>query len=97
MILGMPGSGKRTVIIALLKALTQLKKRVLMISHTTSSCDKLVAELKESGASHFVRVAGSLNSIDSKIVAQTVVPKQFKKMTDVKACIEENFVYACSC
>jgi DNA replication ATP-dependent helicase Dna2 len=50
LILGMPGSGKTTVIAAIIKALVRMGKTVLVTSYTHSAVDTILLKLKEEGA-----------------------------------------------
>jgi len=47
MILGTPGSGKTTAIVALIKVLAKLKKRVLLVNFTNQAIDNVLVRLKE--------------------------------------------------
>ena len=46
MILGTPGSGKTSAIVALLKILNHLEFKVLVVSHTNQAIDNLLLRLK---------------------------------------------------
>ena len=47
LILGMPGTGKTTVIAALIKALVDLGKTVFLTSHTHSAVDTILLKLND--------------------------------------------------
>lgn len=47
LVLGVPGSGKTTVIVALIKTLVQLGKTVLLTSYTHSAVDNILLKLKD--------------------------------------------------
>lgn len=47
MILGTPGSGKTSAIVALLKILNHLEFKVLVVSHTNQAIDNLLLRLKQ--------------------------------------------------
>ena len=61
MILGTPGSGKTTSIVALIKILALMKKRVLLVNFTNVSVDNILVRLKESGFNNFIRVTNSIS------------------------------------
>lgn len=47
LILGMPGTGKTTVIAALIRALVAMGQRVLLTSYTHSAVDNILMKLKD--------------------------------------------------
>ena len=46
LVLGMPGTGKTTVVVALIKALVNLGKTVFLTSYTHSAVDNILLKLK---------------------------------------------------
>ena len=54
---GMPGTGKTTVIVALVRLLVQtMNKKVLLTSYTHSAVDNILLKLKQYGDIHFTRL-----------------------------------------
>lgn len=47
MVLGTPGSGKTTAIVALIKVLAKMKQRVLLVNFTNQAIDNVLVRLKE--------------------------------------------------
>lgn len=64
MVLGTPGSGKTTAIVALVKILAKMKQRVLLVNFTNQAIDNVLIRLKDSGFNSFVRVTNNINSVD---------------------------------
>lgn len=56
LVLGLPGAGKTTAIVAILRALAAIGKRVLLSSYTNSAVDNVLTKLARSGYTNFVRV-----------------------------------------
>jgi len=66
LVLGVPGSGKSTLISVLLQILALEKKKVLITTHTNSALDNVLIKLKECGAK-FVRVSNNKDSVHPAI------------------------------
>ena len=49
LVLGIPGSGKTTAIVVLIKILALMKKRVLVVSYTNNAIDNVLNHLKDTG------------------------------------------------
>jgi superfamily I DNA/RNA helicase len=64
MILGTPGSGKTTTIVALVKILAKMKQRVLLCNFTNQAIDNILIRLKETGFTNFIRVTNNPASVD---------------------------------
>jgi DNA replication ATP-dependent helicase Dna2 len=62
LILGMPGTGKTTVIVALIKALVELGKTVFLTSYTHSAVDTILLKLKDSADFGILRI-GNLDKV----------------------------------
>ena len=62
LILGMPGTGKTTVIAALIKMLVGLGKTVFLTSHTHSAVDTILLKLKDGVDFEILRV-GNMNKV----------------------------------
>lgn len=56
LVLGMPGAGKTTAVIAMLRALAAAGKRVLLTSYTNSAVDNVLLKLADVGETNFVRL-----------------------------------------
>ena len=66
LLLGMPGTGKTTTIVFLLRLLIARGARVLLAAYTNSAVDNVLLKLKEQGFDEFVRV-GNPNSMRAEI------------------------------
>lgn len=62
LVLGMPGTGKTTVIVALIKTLVQLGKTVLLTSYTHSAVDNILLKLKDDADFGILRI-GNLDKV----------------------------------
>jgi DNA replication ATP-dependent helicase Dna2 len=49
LVLGTPGSGKTTAIVALIKILAKMRQKVLLVNFTNLAIDNVLVRLKESG------------------------------------------------
>jgi len=58
----MPGTGKTTVIVALIKTLVQLGKTVLLTSYTHSAVDNILLKLKDDADFGILRI-GNLDKV----------------------------------
>ena len=56
LVLGMPGAGKTTAVVAMVRALAAAGKRVLLTSYTNSAVDNVLLKLAKTGDVPFVRV-----------------------------------------
>lgn len=56
LVLGMPGSGKTTAIVAMVKALVRQGKSVMLTSYTNSAVDNILLRLEADGDVPFVRL-----------------------------------------
>lgn len=63
MVLGTPGSGKTTAIVALIRILASMKKRVLLVNFTNQAIDNVLLRLHESGFKQFVRITNNISSV----------------------------------
>ena len=67
LVLGVPGSGKTTSIVVLLRILAKMRKKVLVVSLTHSSVDNVLLRLQASGFHDFVRVTRNVDSVHEDI------------------------------
>lgn len=66
LILGVPGAGKTTAVIAMIRALEMAGKRVLLVSYTNSAVDHVMLKLASQGFENFVRI-GRTNRVNSRL------------------------------
>ncbi|TCD66888.1 Tripartite DNA replication factor [Steccherinum ochraceum] len=75
LILGMPGTGKTTVIATLIKALVHMGKSVLLTSYTHSAVDTILMKLKE-GVDFTILRLGSLDKIHPEVQGFTLAARR---------------------
>jgi DNA replication ATP-dependent helicase Dna2 len=56
LVLGVPGAGKTTAIVGMIKALASEGKRVLLMSYTNTAVDHVMLKLQSSGFDNFLRI-----------------------------------------
>ena len=56
LVLGVPGAGKTTAVVAMIKALEMSGKRVLLVSYTNSAVDHVMIKLASQGFENFIRI-----------------------------------------
>lgn len=66
-IFGTPGSGKTTTVVALIKSLVELGKKILVVSFTNSAVDNILIKLKKGQFNEFVRIANNTILVDKCI------------------------------
>ncbi|KAH8871384.1 DNA replication ATP-dependent helicase/nuclease DNA2 [Schistosoma japonicum] len=66
LIKGYPGSGKTETLVALLRVLILLKKRILVAAHTHSAVDNLLLRLCQTGETRVIRL-GQIDRINSDL------------------------------
>lgn len=97
LILGMPGTGKTTVIAQLIKMLVSSKKSVLLTSYTNSAVDNILLKVKEHGID-FLRI-GNPSRIHQDI--REYIPGESGKVVDsydsFKKVYLEPYVVASTC
>ena len=94
MVLGTPGSGKTTTEVALIKILAQMKKKVLVVTHSHQALDHLLFTLKESNFHHFVRVASSKNSVNKDLHDYVKTTRDFENMDQIQDMLDTIYIYA---
>jgi DNA replication ATP-dependent helicase Dna2 len=64
LVLGVPGAGKTTAIVGMIKALASAGKRVLLVSYTNAAVDHVLLKLAAGGFDNFLRLGrkGRVNS-----------------------------------
>nr|CAH8857042.1 unnamed protein product [Trichobilharzia regenti] len=81
LIKGYPGSGKTETLVALLRVLILLKKRILVAAHTHSAVDNLLLRLCQTGESRVLRL-GQINRIHTNLLKYSL---EFKLNTFLKS------------
>jgi len=56
LVLGVPGAGKSTAVVGMIRALAELGRKVLLVSYTNSAVDHVMLKLASLGFERFVRV-----------------------------------------
>ena len=84
MVLGIPGSGKTTAIVVLIRILAAMRQRVLVVSFTNSAIDNVLGRLKMSGFNNFVRVTNNVASVDEPIQANVRNYTMFESMNQIE-------------
>ncbi|CAH8853781.1 unnamed protein product [Trichobilharzia szidati] len=74
LIKGYPGSGKTETLVALLRVLILLKKRILVAAHTHSAVDNLLLRLCQTGESRILRL-GQINRIHTNLLKYSLESK----------------------
>lgn len=80
MVLGIPGSGKTTAIVVLIRILAAMRQRVLVVSFTNSAIDNVLGRLKTSGFNNFVRVTNNIASVEETVQANVRTYAMFESM-----------------
>lgn len=67
LVLGVPGAGKTTAIVGMIKALAAVGKRVLLVSYTNAAVDHVMLKLISGGFENFLRL-GRPGRVNSRLV-----------------------------
>lgn len=97
LVYGVPGSGKTTSIVVLLRILAKLRKRVLVVSLTHYSIDNVLLRLQATGFNDFVRVTRNVESVHEDIQSNVYSAHELDTMDKIRQVFEENFIYATIC
>ena len=97
MVLGTPGSGKTTAIVALIKVLAKMKQRVLLVNFTTQAIDNVLVRLKEQGFNDFIRVTNNISSVDEAIRGNVKTYNMFDNMSQIKETFAKTYIYGTTC
>ena len=84
MVLGSPGSGKTTAIVALIKILAKMKQHVLLVNFTNQAIDNVLIRLKEQGFNQFIRVTNNISSVDEIVRPNVKTYSMFDSMNQIK-------------
>lgn len=96
LILGMPGTGKTTVIAQLIRFLVENGKTVLLTSYTHSAVDNILIKLLKSGID-IVRLGSSLSRIHPDVRNLSPLTKDIKTNTDLEEVYFKPPVVATTC
>lgn len=94
LILGMPGTGKTTTIVHVIRALAHMGKKVLVSAYTHSALDNILLKLKKYDDVNFARF-GNRRNVNPNIREHMI--DQFETTEQVAEFIEKTPVFACSC
>lgn len=97
MILGTPGSGKTTTIVALVKILAKMKQRVLLCNFTNQAIDNVLIRLKDSGFTNFIRITSNPASVDPLLKDQVKSYGMFDSMEQLKQTFDSTYVFGATC
>ena len=97
MVLGIPGSGKTTAIVVLIRILAAMKQRVLVVSFTNSAIDNVLSRLKQSGFYDFIRVTNNIASAHEDIQSNVRTYQMFDSMKQIQQTLNENYIYGTTC
>jgi len=97
MVLGTPGSGKTTTIVALVKILASLKQRVLLVNSTNQATDNILLRLKESGFDDFIRITNNLSSVEPALHGNAKTTSMFESMKAIKETFDSTYVFGTTC
>merc|ERR1719369_1329407 len=97
LIRGMPGSGKTTTIVGLVRLLARLGQSVLLVAYTNSAVDTILCKLQEKGET-FLRV-GRKDRVRSELISSTseVVAKHCTTPTMLSECYISYNVVGSTC
>ena len=97
MVLGIPGSGKTTAIVVLIRILAAMRQRVLVVSFTNSAIDNVLGRLKTSGFNNFVRVTNNIASVEETVQANVRTYAMFESMAQIQQTLDQNYVFGTTC
>jgi DNA replication ATP-dependent helicase Dna2 len=97
MVLGIPGSGKTTAIVVLIRILAAMKQRILVVSFTNSAIDNVLGRLKMTGFNNFVRVTNNISSADEYVQSNVRTYQMFDSMDQIRQTLDENYVFGTTC
>jgi DNA replication ATP-dependent helicase Dna2 len=95
LLLGMPGTGKTTTIVALIKALVGDNKRVLVSSYTHSAVDNLLTKVSSSGLT--VLRFGNADRIDPRLQNRLFSAQNFPSVKAMRDAINSTLVFGTTC
>lgn len=96
MILGMPGTGKTTVIAELIQFLMLKGKTILLASYTHSAVDNILIKMKDLGLRSIVRI-GHPSRVHKDIQEFVIAPSKISNYSDFAEAYMEPLVFATTC
>ncbi|CAH2351583.1 DNA replication ATP-dependent helicase/nuclease Dna2p [[Candida] railenensis] len=96
MILGMPGTGKTTVIAELIQFLMSKGKTILLASYTHSAVDNILIKMKDIGLRSIVRI-GHPSRVHKDIQEFVIAPSKISNYSDFAEAYMEPLVFATTC
>ena len=97
MVLGTPGSGKTQAIVTLIRILTAMNKKVLVVSFTNQAIDNVLLRLKATDFDKFIRVTNNLQSVNPLLHDNVRTGSKFTNMEQIHKDITGNNVYGATC
>ena len=97
MVLGTPGSGKTEAILCLLKILTKMRQRVLLVSYTNQAIDNVLLRLLKSGFTQFARITQNKASIDEELQPYVYSQQSFDTIKQYQNFLENNYIFGATC
>jgi len=91
LILGMPGTGKSTTIVFLVRVLSELRKTVLLSAYTNSAVDNLALKLKKYKRVEFCRI-GRKASVHHELHEYIVTNSDFSTVREVRNYLQKKTV-----
>lgn len=97
LILGMPGTGKTTVIAELIKFLNDNNKSVLLTSYTHSAVDNILIKLKDDQSNIDVLRLGSLSKIHPVVAEYSPLTKEINNKHELEEVYLKPLIVATTC
>lgn len=96
LILGMPGAGKTTTLVELIRILAERGCNILVASYTHSAVDNLLVRLQDTGVP--VLRIGNASRIDRRLQSRIIPSAQhFSSVTALRAVLQTTRVFGTSC
>ena len=95
LVLGMPGTGKTTTLVALVKHLIESKQRILISSYTHSAVDNLLLKLLAIDVK--VLRLGNTGRIDKRLAHVTISAENFSTVAALREAMHGTFVIGVTC
>ena len=85
LVLGVPGAGKTTAIVGMIKALAAVGKRVLLVSYTNAAVDHVMIKLISGGFGNFLRL-GRPGRVNGRLVEFLPTGDRYQASTATDMC-----------
>ncbi len=95
LLLGMPGTGKTTTLVALIRLLASRGKRVLVSSYTHSAVDNLLLKVEEAGTP--VLRIGNVDKADARLSRCVLSTEHFDTVERIGGALREHLVIGATC